>query len=726
MLGAPTGLLDILAPEIKPFKSLIGTALVRGGVEGATEAAQKIAQNLIAKGVYDPRQEILVGSGEEGAYGAGVGALASLIVDMTIGRKARRAHLGLDKEQAPPPAGEERKPETQLLGYDAKPFTPVIMPDGSVITSRADYDEYQTGKQADSRQRAKDIRTSDPMAGKSEFERKLALRGKEAALEETFAQEPEKGQLGFPGMERADGTVEVPGRGRVAPKAIAEGTTAKEPITYPKTLNVQQVVEMTDEQLQAQLFNTNLKDSEWNLVKNELDTRKARPGRQDTQTRDMIDELENKQLEQLQKADDQEATKAEAEKARLKFESDLAEMDDRINRKEQKSTEDSRLQVLLPMISNPDVKDVGAAFQAELKRQRFTDTNLTEREQELIKRSEDFKAAEPAPPVTPEVEPSAPAQNQAMETLIPEKKTGRVQEQPSFPGMGKPKGPAPQAFSDEELEGQAAPFSTVLTPEILDRTGLPKQSGFYKQLLNKDMADPAQQPLVADVLVRVRSNPNLSSATKKAIEGVAMQAFGGLAKQSEMFGPRGKVLEPVSSKEKKNAAPRKPTTPDADAGKATGTSDADSKPSEQPKKSVRPTRKSKRTKAPASTGVASGERPAGVSPDGKDVGKPPLRKKKKAKAAPKAEEKPESKIDPRMAKRIDDVEDAQDTAEFAEDLKNAQIRTRDQYERQVKSLWPIIERAKKALRDVILQMEPLVDTERIVPNPLQRFFQSKE
>lgn len=185
-LGAPTGLFDLLAPQIKPFKSLLVTASARGGVEGLTEAAQKVAQNLIAKGVYDPQQEILVGSGEEGAYGAGVGALASLIVDMTIGRKARRAHLGLDKEQAPPPAGEEKKQETQLLGYDAKPFTPVIMPDGSVITTRAEYEDYQTGKQAQSRQREADVRSSDPMAGMSKFDRDLARSGKQAALQETF------------------------------------------------------------------------------------------------------------------------------------------------------------------------------------------------------------------------------------------------------------------------------------------------------------------------------------------------------------------------------------------------------------------------------------------------------------------------------------------------------------------------------------------------------------
>jgi hypothetical protein len=106
-LGAPTGLLDMLAPYVPAMKSIVTTALARGGVEGATEAAQKIAQNLIAKGVYNPSQPIFEGSGEEGAYGAGVGALASLIVDTTIGRKARRADLerqGLATPPAPAPA----------------------------------------------------------------------------------------------------------------------------------------------------------------------------------------------------------------------------------------------------------------------------------------------------------------------------------------------------------------------------------------------------------------------------------------------------------------------------------------------------------------------------------------------------------------------------------------------------------------------------------------------
>ena len=125
LYGAPTGLLDILAPNIAPFKSLLVTAAARGGVEGLTEAAQKVAQNLIAKGIYKPEQEILVGAGEEGAYGAGVGALTSLIVDMTLGRRARSVDAGEPKATAREPsvAPEQQQLETlpaERAGFDTE------------------------------------------------------------------------------------------------------------------------------------------------------------------------------------------------------------------------------------------------------------------------------------------------------------------------------------------------------------------------------------------------------------------------------------------------------------------------------------------------------------------------------------------------------------------------------------------------------------------------------
>lgn len=88
-LGAPVGLLDLVAPQLNIGKKLITRAAVTGGVEGATEAAQKVAQNLIAQGIYNPEQPLFAGAAEEGAYGAGAGALARFLMDAALGRKAR-------------------------------------------------------------------------------------------------------------------------------------------------------------------------------------------------------------------------------------------------------------------------------------------------------------------------------------------------------------------------------------------------------------------------------------------------------------------------------------------------------------------------------------------------------------------------------------------------------------------------------------------------------------
>lgn len=84
-------------------------------------------------------------------------------------------------------------------------------------------------------------------------------------------------------------------------------------------------------------------------------------------------------------------------------------------------------------------------------------------------------------------------------------------------------------------------FTPVLSADVLKGTGLKPQSGFFKQLLGKDMSKPKDQQTVAGILAQVRSNPGLSDSTKQAVEGVAMQAFNALAKQREMFTPLGNV-----------------------------------------------------------------------------------------------------------------------------------------------------------------------------------------
>jgi hypothetical protein len=633
LLGAPTGLLDILAPQIKPFKSLMGTALVRGGIEGATEAAQKIAQNLIAKGVYNPEQEILVGSGEEGAYGAGVGALASLIIDMTIGRKARRAQLGLDKK----PAAPETEAGPLGLGYTGTPFTPMAMPDGSVINSRDEYEQYVAGQDQNARARETDRRTSDPMAEMPADQRDLARRGKQAALEDTFAQDMDSGQMGLPGIERA-GSVEVPGVGRVTGQAQEEKTVAV-PLDNVSALDKDTVRDLLQENFGA-TFNPETGDIQ--VAPEDFDAAQQlitgvgekTVDKRDVRTRDMIDELETQQIEELQAGVSPEQLRAEletkqddAEKARLKFESDLAETDARVKNAREKGTEEKRLALLLPIVDRPDV-NIPQLFAKELKRDGLvpegTEAILTPREKKLIQRAYDLRLAET--PVVEDVQvEDTQTDNAGLESAIPEKDTQREPVQMGLPGMAKPKGTKPQAFSEEEIAAQEdKPFDTVLTSEVLDKTGLPKQSGFYKQLLNMDMSDPTQQPVIANIFGRVRENPNVKPATKEAVETLAMQAFGGLSKQGEMFGPRGAVLGGKPAKKETPSANKPADTGRAGAGASVGTAEAGKG------KPVRATTTAtKQPKAPdtdglgadgkpaSNAGVRKSDKPATVTPEAK-------------------------------------------------------------------------------------------------------------
>ena len=89
------------------------------GEEGAQEAASQVAQNLIARGLYKPSQELLESAGEEGAYGAGVGAFIQVLTDMALGRRA----------VTPPPAPTAEEKLTQ-------PETPPIAPPGTQAAAR--------------------------------------------------------------------------------------------------------------------------------------------------------------------------------------------------------------------------------------------------------------------------------------------------------------------------------------------------------------------------------------------------------------------------------------------------------------------------------------------------------------------------------------------------------------------------------------------------------------
>jgi len=88
------------------------------GEEGAQEAAAQIGQNLIARGIYKPSQSLIEGAGEEGAYGAGVGAFIQVLTDMALGRRARPVQ---------PPTAEEKLVE---------PDKPSVAPPGTQASAQ--------------------------------------------------------------------------------------------------------------------------------------------------------------------------------------------------------------------------------------------------------------------------------------------------------------------------------------------------------------------------------------------------------------------------------------------------------------------------------------------------------------------------------------------------------------------------------------------------------------
>jgi len=443
-LGIGPGLLDVVAPGLgHGINNIVLRALARGGVEGATEAAQNVAQNLIARGVYNPNQDVLAGTAEEGAYGAGVGALSSLIIDATLGRRARRAGAPTPAPAAAPAApGAPVSPEVSGIVSPSVEF-----PQGELFARDLSLARRQQAAQA---------------AARPEFE----LTSPEA---------PQGEQLELP----------------------LEATAPAAP----------QQRDLIDE-LEAQ------------------------------QTKELIDQDETNQILSLFEQDAQREQQAQAQRDRLKFESDLAETDARRMEADRKQTENHRLEILRTIIEEPSVKNIQATFGDALKIAGYTDTNFTPREREMIQRASDVRAAQP---VGAEVEPSAPAQLGTMEAAIPERREARPPEQLGIPGVGKREAPA----APEMAEPAAPKFSTVLTADVLNSTGLPPQSETYKQLLNKDMANPAQQEQIRDALVNVRTNPQIDANTKGAVERVAMQAFGALSTQSEMFGPRGGVISPA-------------------------------------------------------------------------------------------------------------------------------------------------------------------------------------
>jgi hypothetical protein len=128
-LGAIVGLSELITPfrilsripegEVLTAANRIKRVAMAGGEEAAQEAAAGLAQNLIARGVYKPEQQLVEGLGEQAAYGGAVGALAQGLLDVALGRRAKTAAT---PAQPTTPAVEEQA-TTAAVTQPAAPTT---------------------------------------------------------------------------------------------------------------------------------------------------------------------------------------------------------------------------------------------------------------------------------------------------------------------------------------------------------------------------------------------------------------------------------------------------------------------------------------------------------------------------------------------------------------------------------------------------------------------------
>jgi hypothetical protein len=137
-LGMGPGLLEVFAPfrilsRVPDAATAQGVQLVKraalaGGEEAAQEAASNFAQNLIAKGVYKPEQELIEGLGEAAAYGGATGAIVQGLMDLALGRRARAAQPapGTLPGETPIERAERLAAEQEIAKAAAQPPAPPV------------------------------------------------------------------------------------------------------------------------------------------------------------------------------------------------------------------------------------------------------------------------------------------------------------------------------------------------------------------------------------------------------------------------------------------------------------------------------------------------------------------------------------------------------------------------------------------------------------------------
>jgi len=341
----------------------------------------------------------------------------------------------------------------------------------------------------------------------------------------------------------------------------------------------------------------------------------------------------NAQAKQAERVAQGEAGARAAQQERLKFESDLAETDARIKSTQERTTENDRLGLLLPLIENTAVKNIPKAFGNALQSAGFTDTQFTPRERELIQRAYDVRAT-----------PEATAQDTVPNEMDVYREARRQEpQQIGLPGFAAPKGMKAAAPAVEEQVAER-PEQGLIQQEQVDYLYLPAASAVRNNIIGKDIFDPTQRAYVKDQLVAARdafaarTDPRSRTVVKRINDILSQSPF--VKEQGELFGPRGGVakFKSVLPQGAQNVNQRTAAEPTAQPG-TSQPSVGVGKPSVPTGTSATPSTAG--VSKPAGGRLADTGRGAKPSPAGKAAAPAPVKKPEAKKpAAPKAEDKP--------------------------------------------------------------------------------------
>jgi hypothetical protein len=562
-LGAVVGASELISPlrivrafgkgPTQEVQSRILRALREGGVEGAQESAAGIAQNMIEQG-YNPEQGTFTGTGEAGAYGFGVGALAQTLLDLALPRS--RGGSGTDggltenqKEELlalPPPTEPtiDVTPEGEAIirGSEAAQERDAVLGDMPSLGVR----EAQNLNRAVQELRAGDI-TFQEFLGRTE--------GIPIEIIENLNLFPTT-------RDRADLRPREGIAGLLPPPSQAIEVTPEGEAATPE----QRTTRLAEQDAQEAELQRLIREEE--PVSGDMPPLEVRQSRERAEAAAIQEQQDRARAEQ-EAADDAELARMQAEEdaqaAEQAAQAEAQATQERVTAAVEqpfRQAAERRQAVIDEVLAASETGSLvrtEKAVQRALQEAGMPRTQLSRREKNAVReRVAQVKAARPAEP-TPQTAPRAEeeidtvsrslspmaTQNEEMEARVAPKPVQPTQA--SFPGMGRKaleKAQRRTAIPSREDITQEEITPKPVTEEFLDDLGIPKTAPIRRRTVGKDFNQP-------EIRQDFASFAGLKSTSQTAKSNINRELTQAPAEQADLLSPAGR----------RRAAPAAPAAP---------------------------------------------------------------------------------------------------------------------------------------------------------------------